>query len=87
MYGVAAKVAQEIRMLLQNDSVDTRPSHQVAQHHARWAATCDTTLNLQRSGHVANIAGAYRNPKPGVPAQISFPPAALADIVFVAVPS
>ena len=33
MNGVAAEIAQEIRVLLQHDDVDPRPRQQQAEHH------------------------------------------------------
>ena len=47
MHGVAAKVAQKIRVLLQNDGLHAGPPQQVTQHHAGGTASRDTALNLQ----------------------------------------
>jgi hypothetical protein len=66
MHGVAAKVAQKIRVLLQNDGLDAGPSQQKPQHHAGRSTAGDTALNSQRVCHtLANIRRQHRSPKPG----------------------
>jgi hypothetical protein len=36
MDGIAAKIAQEVRMLFEHQHFDARPREEVSQHHARW---------------------------------------------------
>ncbi|GAA0008550.1 hypothetical protein BRDID11002_85600 [Bradyrhizobium diazoefficiens] len=43
MHGVAAKVAKEIRMLLQHHDVDARAPQEIAEHHAGGSAADDAT--------------------------------------------
>ena len=48
MHGVAAKIAEEIRMLLQHHDVDAGASEQVTEHHARGPTADDTAAHLHR---------------------------------------
>jgi len=49
MYGVAAKIAQEILVLFQNDHFHAGAREQKAQHHSRWYAACRCRLDAQVS--------------------------------------
>ena len=44
--GVATKVAQEVRVLLQHNDIDAGTSEEEAEHHPGRPAACDTTLSL-----------------------------------------
>jgi hypothetical protein len=46
MNGVAAEVAQEIGMLLENHDIDSRPCKQKAKHHASRPAARNTAADL-----------------------------------------
>src|SRR6266851_4103754 len=46
MDGVAAEVAQEVSMLLENQDLDPGPREEEAEHHASRATACDTTADL-----------------------------------------
>ncbi|MGY3359168.1 hypothetical protein ACVWZK_005831 [Bradyrhizobium sp. GM0.4] len=48
MHGVAAEVAEEIRMLLQHHDIDAGAPEEIAEHHARRSAADDATPHLQR---------------------------------------
>ena len=48
MDGVAAEVAQEIRVLLQHRHVDARPRQQIARHHPGRPAAGDDALGVSR---------------------------------------
>ena len=48
MDGVAAEVAQEVAVLLQDDRLDAGARQQEAQHHAGRAATHDAALGGDR---------------------------------------
>src|SRR5450631_1315914 len=58
MHGVAAKIAQKIRMPFQNDGLYPGSPEQVTEHNAGGAAPRNTTLNVQRFWHkTSNIRG------------------------------
>src|SRR5262249_14244628 len=48
MHGVAAKIPQEIRVLLEHDHLDPGAREQQAQHHAGGPAARDRALRDQR---------------------------------------
>jgi hypothetical protein len=43
MHGVAAEVAEEIRVLLQHHDIDAGAPQEIAEHHARRPAADDAT--------------------------------------------
>ena len=47
---VAAEVAQEVRVLFENQDFDSRPRQEVSEHHPGGAAASDTTAALQFLG-------------------------------------
>ena len=50
MHGVAAKIAEEIGMLLQHDHVDASAAEQIAQHHAGGPAADDAATDFHGAG-------------------------------------
>ena len=48
MHGVAAEVAEEIRMLLQHHDIDAGAPEEIAEHHARRSAADDATPHFHR---------------------------------------
>ena len=48
MHGVAAEVAEEIRMLLQHHDIDAGAPQEIAEHHARRSAADDATPHFHR---------------------------------------
>ena len=48
MHGVAAKVAEEVAVFLQNDDVDAGARQQISQHHPRRAAAGNAALGGDR---------------------------------------
>ena len=46
MHGVAAKIAKEVRMLLQHHDIDAGAAEQIAQHHAGRPAADDAAAYL-----------------------------------------
>jgi len=52
MHGIAAKVAEKIRMLFQDDNAYPGAREEKAEHHSGWSAANDATLRGQRPvGH------------------------------------
>ena len=51
MDGVAAKIAQEIAVLLQHDDIDAGARQQKAEHHAGRPAADDATGGVDRFCH------------------------------------
>jgi len=49
MDGVAAEIAQEVAVLLEDDGLDAGARQQKAQHHARRAAAHDAALGRDQS--------------------------------------
>src|SRR5436190_10412814 len=52
MDGVAAEIAQEIRVLFQHGDVDAGPRQQQAEHHPGGAAAHHAAARGQRFGHL-----------------------------------
>jgi hypothetical protein len=48
MHGIAAKIAQKICMLFQDDNTDPGTRQEKAKHHSRRSAAGDATLRGQR---------------------------------------
>jgi hypothetical protein len=48
MHGIAAKVAEKIRMLLQNDNAYPGARQEKSKHHSRRSTAGDATLCGQR---------------------------------------
>ncbi len=46
MHGVAAKIAEEIRMLFQHHDIDAGAAEQIAEHHAGGPAADDAATYL-----------------------------------------
>ena len=55
MHGVAAKIAEEIRMLFQHHDIDPGAAEQIAQHHAGRSAADDAAADF----HVSSV-GPFR---------------------------
>ena len=51
MDGVAAEVAEEIGVLLEDNDVNRHPRKKKAQHHARWSASNDAAARPQYLRH------------------------------------
>ena len=49
MHGVAAKIAEEVRVLFQHHDIDPGPTQQIAQHHAGGTAADDAAADLDRA--------------------------------------
>jgi hypothetical protein len=47
MNGIAAKITQEIAMLLQNDHIDARSRQKITRHHSSGTSAHDATLRAQ----------------------------------------
>src|SRR5207237_10759299 len=67
MHGVAAKIAEEIRMLLQHHDVDAGASEQVTEHHARGPTADDTAAHLHRFTPSHRLSQAYSTIGPPPP--------------------
>ena len=57
MNGVAAKVAEEVRVLFEDHDVDARTRQQITQHHPGGAAAGDATSGGDGCGHGALARG------------------------------
>ncbi|HEY5811719.1 MAG TPA: hypothetical protein VIT23_03585 [Terrimicrobiaceae bacterium] len=55
MNGVAAKIAQEILVLFQNDHFHTRAGEQKAEHHSRRSASSNATARLYLFGNLSGL--------------------------------
>ena len=47
MHGVAAKVAEEIRMLLQHHDIDAGAAEEITEHHASRTSADDAAADFQ----------------------------------------
>jgi hypothetical protein len=56
VHGIAAEIAQEIRVLFQNAGVDSGSAQQVAEHHASRSAADDAHLRLHVPIRTAAVA-------------------------------
>jgi hypothetical protein len=55
MNGVAAKIAQEILVLFQNDHFHAGAREQKAEHHSRWSAASNATACLYSLGSLSGL--------------------------------
>ena len=76
MHGVAAEIAEEIRVLFQHRDIDAGASEEKAEHHAGRAAAGDGAGGCERCiGH-----GEYASPAPFVMGRL-FPKAEKASLL------
>jgi len=65
MHGVAAKVAEEISVLLQHHDLDAGASQEIAEHHAGRPAADDAAADFHRArGGLLIGRGCIHDPTP-----------------------
>jgi hypothetical protein len=60
MHGVAAKIAQKIRVLFKHSGPHAGAPEQIPQHHARRPTPGDTALNVKHFSHLSQYTSPAR---------------------------
>src|SRR5450755_2344581 len=67
MHGIAAKIAQKIRVLFQYQGLYAGAPQQIAEHHAGRTTADDAALNTKRFGHGVSNHTRSSFGQPGMP--------------------
>jgi hypothetical protein len=62
MNRIAAKITQEIAMLLQNNHIDARPRQKITRHHSSGTSANDATSSAQALNRFRYLFHAHRQP-------------------------